>query len=474
MIMGSIKFRLILLLLLTVILTSIVSIITGNMEAEHEINEIFDAQLAQEARIIQNSFLSNLTFDDPTLIQSLLDSNTVIIPQAHGETDDVQSQYGHSYERKVAFQIWHRDKGLLMRSLSAPSQALSEQGLVPAMRGFEDVKYNNETWRVFSLWDNEEKILVQTAENQEIRSEMVHEISEQLLSTSLFFLPVLVIVVVFAVYTGLSPLRLLETQIRQRHPENLEKIDISHVPKEISGMGTALNNLLGRIKQTLDKERQFTDDAAHELRTPLAALKTQTQVALRSTSNTDRENALNQILLGVDRTAHLVQQLLNLSRIGNERISMETGQHGLHQAITSVLALQAHNLGEKNIEVRLDDSEEIMIEADPGILGMLLVNIIDNAIKYSPDNSALEISIARQKQHSCVTIRDHGPGIAEELQHRVFDRFYRISGNQAPGCGLGLSIAQRCAQLLHATIEMSTPDTGTGLQVSICFGDNRT
>ena len=465
----SITLRLLVLLLITVTLTAFTSIVLSYIETRHEINELFDAQLAQEARIIQSSFLGNLDSRDPLNLQKLLEQNSVIIPQYNHHHDDEESRYGHAYERKVAFQIWHRDKGLLLRSLSAPTQPMTEEVFSYSTIGFKDIIHNNNPWRVFSTWDRDHKILVQTAEDYEVRNELIHEISEQLISTSLLFLPVLIIVILLAVHKGLQPLKQLEYQIRHRHPDNLDAIDIASVPDEIEGTVKSLNKLLARIKQAFSNERQFTDDAAHELRTPLSALKTHAQLALRSTNDHDKQAAIEHIILAVDRMTHLVQQLLDLSRIGNEKISINLQNINVLQAVTDTISLVAAKLADKNIELVIDIDEADTIQSDASLLGMLLLNLIDNAVKYSPADSSINLSTLNEAGQYCVVIRDHGPGIAPELHHRVFDRFYRVVGSHVSGCGLGLSITQRCAVLLDGEIKLFTHTNPQGLEVQVCF-----
>lgn len=474
--LRSLRRRLLFLLMGTISISAILSSLFSYHTALHEIQELFDAQLAQEARIIHTSFLVNPDTSEYRQLQSALEQNSTILPEypgsANESSDDVISRYGHLYERKIAFQIWDQSQQLVLRSLSAPREPLSTMGLSPDGRGFHDVVLQGNKWRVFSLWDKQGTLVVQTGEEYDIRDELAEEISQNLILIAGLVLPVVIALVLLAISYGLAPLRAVVNQIKNRDPEHLQAIPAHNTPDEIEPLIQALNQLFERMGTTLERERQFTDDAAHELRTPLAALKTQAQVALRATKTQDRSNALQQIVHSVDRLTHLLQQLLNLARLGAGKIQLQLKETNLYNFSNELLSQLAPMALDKQIEL------EMLNEADPGIylmaeescLGMLLRNIIDNAIRYTPAKGRISLRLQMKTNNMAeLCITDTGPGIPLNLQKNVFDRFYRINDSGGSGCGLGLAIAQHCAKLMHAEINLATPEAGNGLQVCVCF-----
>jgi len=471
--LRSLRLRLLLLLLGTISISTLISTLFSYHDAQHEIQELFDAQLAQEARIIHTSFLTNINTNDYRQLQQLLEQNASLAPeQSHSNNnDDAISQFGHLYERKIAFQIWDKHHRLVLRSLSAPQEPLSPQGLSPDTRGYHDVMLKGEKWRVFSLWNNQGQYVVQTGEEYEIREELAGEISLNWIFTASLALPLVMVLVLLAIQYGLAPLRSVVNQIRQRDPQHLKPIHIENTPGEIKPLLVALNQLFQRVSTTLERERQFTDDAAHELRTPLAALKTQAQVALRTSVEQEKTAALHQITQSVDRLTHLLQQLLNLARLGAGKIQLQLKAINLYNFSNELLSQLVPMALDKNIEL------EMLNETDPGIrimaeetsLGMLLRNIMDNAIRYTPVNGKISVEISEKNRQVELCITDSGPGIPAALQERVFDRFYRITGSGENGCGLGLAIAHHCAELLQADIQLKQLKHPSGLQVCIHF-----
>lgn len=467
----SIRQRLLITLLLIITIVGSISILRSYYDARYEIQELFDAQLAQSARFIQAKALDRLQHIDPASVQAFLDTQSHI-PPLHSNSDEEQeteevTAYGHEYERKIAFQLWNNKKHKLLHSAAAPIKPLSEKALSPEYSGFADINHDDGKWRVFSLWDNNHQYVVQVGERYDIRNELAAKISQRLIMPSLISLPVLGFMIWFGIGRGLSPLLQFTKQISRRSPGNLKPVTSESLPGEIKPLATALNDLLTQLADALQKERNFTDDAAHELRTPLAALKTQAQVALRSTSNKEKQHAIEQIMEGVDRATHIVQQLLSLARLSQDSAHINRTSVNLYNFVAEIIAQHANMAIEKDIEISLDGEKDIQIDTEKTVLSMLLSNLIDNAIKYSPVNGNIDISIKQEENNTVVNISDTGPGINQELQQRVFDRFYRIpSRNSINGCGLGLSIAQQCSRILSADIKLIN-NSPSGLTVII-------
>lgn len=251
-----------------------------------------------------------------------------------------------------------------------------------------------------------------------------------------------------------------------RDPTNLAALETSDVPVEILPLVGSLNTLLVRLEQALTNERRFTADAAHELRTPLAALKTQAQVARRADNAAQRDAALENLILGTDRATHLVEQLLTLARLdpeGESAVLKETCD--LAALARRILADQTPTALSKHIELELTGLESVPITGNSAMLGILLRNLVDNAIRYTPSGGRVAVSVVANR----LEVTDSGPGIPEQEKQRVFDRFYRVLGTEASGSGLGLSIVQRIVDHHGAKLILETGEQGKGLSVTVVF-----
>ncbi|MDX1824516.1 MAG: ATP-binding protein [Thiohalomonadales bacterium] len=466
---SSIRQRLLVTLLLSIIIIGGITIVRSYLDARYEVQELFDAQLAESARIIQSQLLFVMRSNTRNEIKRLLEEQP-LLPETRIDNRDADKEiglYGHQYEHKIAFQLWNNKSQLLLRSPSAPVSALSELALDPRSPGYSNEKISGADWRVFSLWDQNNEYLVQVGEKYDVRNELIHKISARLVRPSLISLPVLAILIWLGIGRGLAPLKKVASEVSRREPGYLEPIEIGPVPREILPLATALNDLLQRLAQALEMERRFTDDAAHELRTPLAALKTQAQVALRASDQEERKNALNQIIKGVDRAGHLVQQMLILGRLHSAEEKLATENVQLYQMAEDIVAELAPLALAKQINLTLDGNESARLEVNSVSLELLLRNLIGNAINYTPDNGNVQVHIQSTDKETAISISDSGPGIDPELLERVFDRFFRLPGQQASGCGLGLTIARQSAELLNAELELKNRSDGTGLIATV-------
>jgi len=475
---SSIRNRLLITLILTIIIVGVISLIKSYQDARYEVQELFDAQLAQSARTIQAQVLHELSNIDPDTFQKLLESQAKIPPlhEKNNQYDEDNAEneitpYGHEYERKIAFQVWDKNKKIIIHSVVSPLTPLAAYSLKTLQPGYTDEILANTKWRVFTLMEAKRHYVIQVGEQYEVRDELTGKISRRLVMPSLISLPILALMIWIGIGRGLAPLFKVTREVSLRAPDYLEPIVMGKIPTEIRPLALALNQLLSRLKEALEKERRFTDDAAHELRTPLAALKTQAQVALKSTNAEELHKALQQIVLSVDRANHMVQQMLTLARYSHEQQSLSFTKISLYKVSEEVLAQQTPKALEKNIELSLEGPERAFIDGEQTILSILLNNLIDNAIKYSPQGSKIDVNIIQVNSHIRWQIADEGPGIKQELQHRVFDRFYRITGNGTNGSGLGLAIAQQCAGILKAEIMIDNVTEQSGTIISVQFNN---
>jgi two-component system sensor histidine kinase QseC len=336
--------------------------------------------------------------------------------------------------------------------------------------GYRDELIDGNAWRVFLLTDPVHSVRIAVGESYEVRNELIFDILFNTLLPILLTLPLLALIIWTGVGRGLGPLKKVAGEIAQRSPSQLQPLSVRDTPEEIRPLAQSLNSLLERLDEALESERRFTANAAHELRTPLAGLKTQAQVALRATSESQRIQMLNKILEGVDRATHLVGQLLTLARLDPDVAAAQYEPVDMVQTAVAVVGERAPSALEKNIEIELTEDSRGVVNGDAAALAILIRNLVDNAIRYTPPGGRVEASIATREDSSVtLTVTDNGPGIPEIERARVFERFYRAPGSSSQGCGLGLSIVQRIAELHGARVELNTPAAGSGLKVTVRF-----
>lgn len=462
----SIRNRLTLFLLSTIIGVGLATILFSYRDATHEVNELFDAQLAQSARILHAQIANELRHSETDTLQGLLNKATKFtIPY---ENEDEVEELGHEYERKIGFQVWDRGGALTLHSESVGTEPLSQEALMPGHSGFSTTRKNGQYWRVFSLWDDNDDYVVQAGESFDIRQELVSNISGRLLSPSLISIPLLAVLIWFSIARGLNPIHRVVREVRQRQSDNLQPIQLLHIPQEIVPLTQSLNDLFKRLNIAFNKERQFTNDAAHELRTPLAALKTHAQVALRETDDEKRTAAIRNILDGVKRASHLIDQMLILARMSPDQDEHVNKKILLYSVAEEVAAELSHLAVAKNIDLALNGEINVAVYGQTTLLAILLRNLIHNAINYTERNGEIRIEVMRENNKPVIEIIDNGPGIEPALFERVFDRFYRVTGGNTEGCGLGLAIARECAHKLNATLELSQ-NKPHGLIARVCF-----
>lgn len=410
------------------------------LDAREEFDEVLDAHLAQAAALL--------------------------VVQATHEIDELETEHTpllHKYARRVAFQVWEKGQQLRLHSANAPQQPLANKE-----RGFSDTIVDGKRWRVFSTWDESGEYLIQVAERSDVREKLARGIAGNLLRPLWFSLPLLALLLWIAIMRGLRPLDKLAREVEQREPDNLAALDASSAPREVVPLIERLNRLFVRIDASMQKERRFTADAAHELRTPVAAIKAQAQVARAAVGETERIHALDNAILGCDRAAHLIEQLLTLARVDTlDRAIAEPCQ--LRDIASETIAALAPAALEKGVQLELLAGDEATVRGNPGLLRILLRNLLDNSIRHTPPGTSVQVSITHEPGAACLSVGDNGPGIPEQERDKVLERFYRPLGTQASGSGLGLSIIKRIAEVHGASMQMQPVSEGQGLRVTVCF-----
>ena len=467
----SIRRRLLANLIITIALVSLITLYLSYDDARHEVQELFDAELAQSGRVLQALLIPDLLIrNSEEELQELLQRFDTIPSQALLGPDIANSEIGHEYERRLAFQVWSNEKKLLLHSAAAPSSPLSERGLKPENKGLSDEVIGSNNWRVFSVWDETNTYLIQVGEYYTVRNELISKISRQLITPSLISLPFLGLMIWVGIGRGLRPVQKVADEVTRRDPSYLEPVQSGPVPTEVRPLVVSLNQLLNRLKEALESERRFTDDAAHELRTPLAALKTQAQVALRSSDDEERRKALVNVVNSVDRASHVVEQLLTLARLDPASDNLIKTKINLHQQAADVVAQLVPAAIAKNINMEITGAEDAIVLAEPVSISILIRNLVDNAIRYTPTGGSVVLNIEKTSNNNVIlTVTDTGPGIQHDLQARVFDRFFRVGGNMSSGCGLGLSIVKRVADHNGLLLNLKNRTDGQGLIASAYF-----
>jgi two-component system sensor histidine kinase QseC len=414
------------------------------LDARHELDELLDAHLAQAAALL-------------------------VAQQAHelGEEQGVDAPTLHRYAPKVAFQVFHEGR-LALRSANAPLSPLAPpQGEPePPARGFQTVRIGGQSWRVFVTTAREPEVQVYVGEQLASRSDILWAVLRGTLGPALLALPLLWLGAWWSVARGLAPLRVLAQELQTRSPEALHPVPMHDAPSEIRPMVEGLNRLFERVRGLLELERRFTADAAHELRTPIAAIRAQAQVALNESDDTARQRALRATLLGCDRATRLIEQLLTLSRLDAD----EAGAHevfDLGELVRSVAAEIAPQALAKSQGLEVDGSEPFTVRSDPILLAVLVRNLLDNAIRYSPAGASVRVALRPAPGALAITIDVSGPGLAPEPLARLGERFFRAAGADAGGSGLGWSIVRRIAAVLGCKVQVGRSAELGGLQATV-------
>ncbi|OGT88832.1 MAG: hypothetical protein A2286_08880 [Gammaproteobacteria bacterium RIFOXYA12_FULL_61_12] len=478
----SIRFKLLAILVSTSLLVWLAVILLVHRQAWHEVEEVFDANLALDARVL-SSLLRHEVLEEreseqrlsrlrASLDEGLLQTQPRLAAflrerDSSGkdkiELGDVWGKAAHEYEAKLAVVARHDNGEVLLRSPGSPDFEVKTGG-------YFDSEQGGKHWRGYALSDPVAGLFIQVGEQIEMRRELVRDIVLNTISPVLIFFPLQVGLVWFGVSRGLRPLVRLTREVERRKPDSLEAVPNRDAPREALPLVDAINRLFGRIKATLENERRFTADAAHELRTPLAALKTHVQVASRNTQDEAMRACLGRIGEGVDRAAHLVDQLLTLARAeARDQSILECRKIDLRAVALEVVASHSQKALDREIDLGLDAPEPIPVNGDAAYLQILLRNLVDNAIRYTHQGGQVTVSAGSTAGVPCLEVIDNGPGVSEEERQRMFARFHRGPSVQTTGSGLGMSIVERIAELHGARIDLGEGIDGRGLRVRVLF-----
>ena len=304
-------------------------------------------------------------------------------------------------------------------------------------------------------------------EAAEAREEIVEALGDALVWPLATALPALALAVWLGVGAGLRPLGALGRELGRRGPQDLAPLDAARTPAEIAPLVDELNRLFARIGEALERERRLTADAAHELRTPLAVLSTQAQVARRASSEAARDEALEALVAGAERAARLVEQMLTLARLESGESAGAAQPVALRALAREVLAEAAPFAHAKGIELELAEGPAPAVNGHAGLLGILLRNLVDNAVRYTAPGDAVRVTLSDERAGVRLEVSDNGPGVPPQALGRLGERFHRIEDAGETGSGLGLSIVRRIAELHGGRVRFGAGPGGRGLAVSV-------
>jgi two-component system, OmpR family, sensor histidine kinase QseC len=363
------------------------------------------------------------------------------------------------------FQVYNEKGTLVLHSKKYPTQSLRHIRI-----GLSDQQIDGNTWRVYASYDRNNHYKIITAELYEMRKKLADDIARNNAYILLVTYPLFGVLIWVIVSLALRSVVRVTSEISSRASTRLEPVDASNIPIEIKPLVTELNQLFIRLRLAFDRNKRFAADAAHELRTPLAALKTQAQVAKKAENEQERNNALQKMIQGVDRSSHIVTQLLTLSKLTQEEGLNDIKPIDLHKIAVEIIAYLAPQALEKNIEIELAPPPvDVIIMGNDTALSILIRNIVDNAIRYTPLKGSVKIQLLNHENQVIFSVSDTGSGIPVELRERVFERFFRMLGTTSTGSGLGLAIVHQIAELHKAKITLTTPSNGIGLQFNVAF-----
>ena len=367
----------------------------------------------------------------------------------------------------VQVQVWDgQGKAVLM---SGPASALPRQ---PA--GFSTVRLDGASWRVYGEPREEgsaaapRPYFVQIAQPIATRQRVAAHMALRISPPLLLLLPALAALIWVVVGRALRPLDRVDKAVRGRSPSALQPLDADGLPPELLPIVTSLNSLLGQIDSAMSAQRNFVADAAHELRSPLTALKLQLQLAERAADAGQREDSFRKLHERLDRSSHLVQQLLTLAR-------HEQASAALPGAVCDLLALARQAVADHSIHAEskridlgiADGAARVLAPVQAEGIAVMLSNLVDNALRYTQHGGRVDVSAGMEQGRPYLRVADNGPGVPAAERARLFDRFYRPDGNLVWGCGLGMSIVKSVADAHHAEIGLSGNPDGSGLVVTV-------
>ncbi len=442
--MRSIRVFLVVATLAMLVLVVFVSAVQGYRSGMAETERLFDSQLQEQAHLAASV--------DSVRLDTL---------------DKVAN---------IAFQHWELVQGqpprLLAHTGNIPGTAFG--ALVP---GFGHANFGGYRWRTYVHFAAQGDVVVVAAARSDIRYRLADNVITESILPVVFWLPLSGLLIWLVVGRGLRPLGLLAAQLHGKEFRDLSAVDLTQCPSELEPVVDSVNRLLERLQEAFGREKRFVADAAHELRTPIAVLKVQVHnIRERLPAN---EAGLAELEAAVERMRHLVEQILALHRLGPEQMAGRFVALDLHALVQTVVAACYETIEARRQQVELVADAEAcerraVIEGDDFALETLLRNLLDNAIKYTPEGGRIRVGVHCAAREVVLEVEDDGPGIPVSARERIFERFHRVGGDAhasgANGCGLGLAIVRNIAELHGARIEVGDSAFASGARFTVAFG----
>lgn len=453
--MNSIKTRLTRSFLLIIALALAISGVLGFLTARHEIDELFDAQLVEEAQVL-GGLLALPSHDDEDWKR---------LQHALSESAEERDSDGPAYRKKVAVQVWSEEGDMLFLSEGAPEEMLAPQspGLVKAV-------VDGRAWHVYAMFLPSSHYWLMVAERSDIRRELSVNVAASLLAGLLSSLLVAIVLLRQRLIRDMAPLEALRGAISQRRMDHLQGIRLEDEPEEIKPVVEAINHLFDQVTQGIERERAFLADAAHELRTPLSIIRLHAQNALQYADVEHKNRSLEKVIVGVDRNARVVQQLLLMARLD----ASEALSGGLEPVdLERVAAQLVHELRPmtetRNLMLSVSAPTGLpQVSGQAELLAVLLRNLLENAVNHTPPGGEIRLELMSEPAGVTVTVSDTGPGVPEDKLDLISRRFVRASPRDIQGTGLGLEIAGRIVRLHGGEIRFANrPEGGFSVRVTL-------
>lgn len=433
----SIRRYLLLILLSVITLVSFAAAVQGYRASMDEAQQFFDSELQSFALTLTTLPLTQSTID--------IDRNA-----------------------NVAYQIWQQDQ-LKVKTSNSPDRPISR-----FKQGYGERNFSGKRWRTYAQQATGAEKWILVAQPLSRRFELAESMILAAVTPLIVAIPILALFISMTIKRSLEPLKQLTTTLRRKKTDDFSAIDVGTAPAELVPVIVTLNRLLDRLDKAFIREKRFSSDAAHELRTPLSVLKVSIHNLQQELLNQNID--LSPLQMGVDRMSHVVEQILLLNRTNPDHFSNNFVQLDLCHLVQGVIADIYPRIEAKGQSIELI-GDPVTVRGDPFTLATLVDNLVSNASKYSPQGGQIRVSVKADHATTRLQIADSGPGIPDSELSRVFDRFYRVGGDQhaslVTGCGLGLAIVKQIAELHHASVEMTNASPLGGLLVQVQFKEQR-
>ena len=449
--MTSIRRFMVVVLLATITLLNFLAALHGYRSSMENSQALFDKQLAGIAKL--------LIYSGNNIADNFADNQS---DNGGSDASAITTVVQHE-DDGIAYQIWSDFGVLLQRSSGMP-----EKTIVPLEEGYSYLNYRGYRWRIYVSHHGLLEQWVVVSQRADVRYALGEEVVLSSVLPIVAELPIIGIFIWLIIGWGLKPLSQLATELQNKDPQDLTPLSESNTPNELTELVESSNGLLYRLRQSFDREKRFSGDAAHELRTPISALKIHLY-NLRDVVPKDNES-FQMLNISIERMSHLIEQMLVLHRTSPDQFAKNFQKFDLHQVAQQQIIDQYQGFSDKQQTIELV-GDKCDVTADMFAIKTLLKNLLDNACKYTPVGGVVKLSVESKSSNAVIMVDDSGEGIPEALYNRVFERFYRVDGDQHKsdviGCGLGFSIIRHIVDLHMGNISLARSCFDTGLKVTV-------